>query len=294
MGNDNATIGKCQVFTAIRTSSFELKSIHLEVMKSFKWILFITLSLYLGSYRTYGQLTEEELAKIAQDPIANIISVPVQNNTTYGVGPFNRTLNVTNIQPVIPLANGKIIARVILPIVNQPNIFAESGNLNGFGDVNLSVFYTQKGKISWGAGPVFNLPTAGENLGINEWGMGPSIVGVIKPSNWVIGMLINNVWSLESDNTALTVQPFINYNLPKGYYLSTSPKAVANWNANSDDRWTIPFGIGVGKLVKPKGFLPFNIQVGADYLIESPELSGGDWTFKVSFTALIPKAIFQK
>ena len=263
-------------------------------MKNFRCIFITVLSLYLGNQHIHGQLTEEDLAKIAQDPIANIISIPFQNNTTFGVGPFDRTLNITNLQPVIPMADGKIIARVILPIVNQPNVFAESGNFNGIGDVNLSVFYTKKGKVSWGVGPVFNLPTAGDNLGIQEWGVGPSVVGVVKPGNWVIGMLINNVWSLESDNAAFTVQPFINYNLPNGYYLSTSPKVVANWQADSDNRWTIPMGIGIGKIVKPKGFLPFNIQVGADYLIESPELSGGDWTFKFTFTALIPKAIFKK
>lgn len=241
-----------------------------------------------------AQLSEEELAKIAQDPIANIISVPFQNNITFGVGPYDRTLNVTNIQPVIPMADGKIIARVILPIVNQPNIFSESGNFNGIGDINLSVFYTRKGKISWGMGPVLNIPTAGDNLGIKEWGAGPSIVGVYKPGNWVIGMLINNVWSLESDNSAFTIQPFINYNLPKGYYLSTSPKMTANWEADSGNKWNIPIGLGIGKIVKPKGFLPFNIQVGANYLIERPELTGGDWIMKFSFTALIPKAIFKK
>lgn len=263
-------------------------------MKNFRPIVIASFCFLVAGLQVYGQLTEEELAKIAQDPIANIISVPFQNNTTFGIGPFDRTQNITNIQPVIPMADGKIIARVILPVVNQPNVFADSGNFNGIGDVNLSVFYTKKGKVSWGLGPVFNLPTAGENLGIKEWGAGPSIVGVVKPSNWVIGMLVNNVWSLESDNSAFTIQPFINYNLPKGYYLSTSPKVVANWEADSDNRWTIPMGVGFGKIVKPKGFLPFNIQVGADYLVESPELTGGDWTFKFTFTALIPKAIFKK
>lgn len=263
-------------------------------MKNFESVILIVLCCLVAPLQMNGQLSEEDLAKIAQDPIANIISVPFQNSTTFGIGPFDRTQNITNIQPVIPMADGKIITRVILPIVNQPNIFAESGNFKGIGDVNLSVFYTRKGKVSWGVGPVFNIPTAGENLGIREWGVGPSIVAVIKPSNWVIGMLVNNVWSLESDNSAFTVQPFVNYNLPNGYYLSTSPKVVANWEADSNNQWTIPMGIGVGKIIKPKGFLPFNIQVGADYLIESPELTGGDWIFKFTFTALIPKAIFKK
>lgn len=254
-------------------------------------LLMLTL---LVSNTCYSQLSEEDLAKIAQDPIANIISVPIQNSTTFGIGSFDRAMNITNIQPVVPMADGKIIARIILPIVNQPNIFSESENFKGIGDVNLSIFYTQKGKVSWGIGPVFNLPTAEDNLGIQEWGVGPSVVGVIKPSNWVIGMLINNLWSVESKNSAFTIQPFINYNLPKGYYLSTSPKVTANWEADSNNRWTIPMGLGFGKIFKPKGFLPFNIQVGVDYLIESPEITGGDWAFKFSFTALIPKAIFKK
>jgi len=263
-------------------------------MKNFNSILVVIVCCTVASQQLYGQLTEEDLAKIAQDPIANIISVPFQNETTFGIGPFDRTQNITNIQPVIPMANGRIITRVILPIVNQPNIFTESESYSGIGDINLSVFYTEKGKVSWGAGPVFNLPTAGENLGIREWGVGPSLVMVVKPGNWVIGTLFNNVWSLESDNLAFTFQPFINYNLPEGYYLSTSPKVVANWKADSGNKWTVPLGMAFGKLLKPKNFLPFNVQAGAYYNIESPELTGGDWSLKLTFTAIIPKAIFKK
>lgn len=262
-------------------------------MKTATTFLIVSLVLFF-SVQCHAQLTEEDLAKIAQDPIANIISIPFQNGTAFGIGPFDRTQNITNIQPVIPLAEGKIITRLIVPIINQPNIFSESESSNGIGDINLSVFYTKKGKISWGAGPVFNLPTADENLGIKEWGVGPSIVGVFKPRNWVIGMLVNNVWSLESDQSALTIQPFINYNLPDGYYLSSSPKVTANWQASSGNKWNVPVGMAFGKLIKPKGFLPFNIQAGAYYNLEKPELSGSDWELRVAITALIPKAIFKK
>ena len=210
------------------------------------------------------------------------------------MGPYNRTQNTVNIQPVIPLAEGKFILRAILPIVNQPNIFSETGNFKGIGDISLSAFYaSNKGKINWGAGPAINIPTAGENLGIKEWGVGPSVVGVIKPGNWVIGTLISNVWSMESNQSAFTLQPFINFNLPKGYYLSTSPKIIANWKADSGDKWTIPVGMAFGKLLKPKGFLPINVQAGAYYNIEKPELTGGDWQLRVALTALIPKALFK-
>ena len=258
-----------------------------------KLIALLIASIY--SITSFAQLSEEDLAKIAQNPIANIISVPFQNSTSYGIGPYNRTQNITNIQPVIPFAEGKFIVRAILPIVNQPNIFSETGNFNGIGDISLSAFYTSnKGKINWGAGTVFNLPTAGENLGIKEWGVGPSFVAVIKPGKWVIGALINNVWSLESDQSAFTLQPFINYNLPNGYYLTTSPKITANWQAESGNKWNIPIGMAFGKLIKPKGFLPLNVQAGAYYNLEKPELTGSDWTLRATVTLLIPKAIFNK
>src|SRR5215469_1835740 len=36
-----------------------------------------------------GELSKEELAKLAQNPIGNIISIPFQNNFNFGVGPNN-------------------------------------------------------------------------------------------------------------------------------------------------------------------------------------------------------------
>jgi len=264
-------------------------------MKRIEKISYLTILLLMVFTQVKSQLTEQELAKIAQNPLANIISIPFQNNNNFGIGPFDRTQNTLNIQPVIPIAEGKFIIRAILPIINQPNILSETENYNGIGDISLSAFYTNnKGKINWGVGPIINLPTAGKNLGIKEWGIGPSIVGVIKPASWVIGVLINNVWSLASDLTAFTFQPFINYNLPNGYYLSTAPKVTANWQADSGNKWTVPIGLAFGKLIKPKGFLPFNMQAGAYYNIEKPEVIGAEWQLRVAITALIPKAIFQK
>src|SRR5215831_5974824 len=65
----------------------------------------------------------EALQKATQNPVANLISVPLQDNTNFGVGPYNGTQNVLNIQPVIPVhltPNWNLINRVILPVVWQP------------------------------------------------------------------------------------------------------------------------------------------------------------------------------
>jgi hypothetical protein len=66
---------------------------------------------------------------------------------------------------------------------------------------------------------------------------------------WVFGALINNVWSFAGDDTRpdvnqMLIQPFLNYNLPAGWYLTASPIITANWKADSDDRWTVPLGGG--------------------------------------------------
>jgi len=45
----------------------------------------------------------EALQKATQNPVASLISVPVQNNDNFGIGPFNRIQNVLNIQPVVPV-----------------------------------------------------------------------------------------------------------------------------------------------------------------------------------------------
>ena len=49
----------------------------------------------------------DSLAKATQNPVASLISVPIQNNTNFAVGPYDRTQDVLNIQPVIPPASAK-------------------------------------------------------------------------------------------------------------------------------------------------------------------------------------------
>src|SRR5271165_279195 len=66
----------------------------------------------------------EELAKESQNPIANLISVPFQNNFNFGIGPKDTTQWDLNVQPVIPITLNKdwnLITRTIMPIINQPS-----------------------------------------------------------------------------------------------------------------------------------------------------------------------------
>ncbi len=56
---------------------------------------------YLGDgHVDSGEDESAELARAVQNPIADLISLPLQNNTNFDFGPRERTQNVLNIQPV--------------------------------------------------------------------------------------------------------------------------------------------------------------------------------------------------
>ena len=210
------------------------------------------------------------LAKAAQNPVADMISFPLQNNTNFGIGPYSRDQDVLNIQPVIPLhltKNWNLITRTILPIIWQPDASQNSQGWYGLGDLNPSLFFSPRnpGKVIWGVGPAIVLPTAtAPQLGQGKVSAGPGVVALSTPGHWVIGALANNVWSFAGTGSRAPVnqfllQYFINYNMKKGWYVTTAPIITANWRASNGNDLTLPFGGGVGRIMKI-GFQPVNIQ----------------------------------
>lgn len=246
-----------------------------------------------------GESSDEELRKAAQNPMADLISFPIQNNTNFKYGPLEKTQNITNIQPVVPFhltQDWLLITRTIVPLIYQPEFISGQGSKYGLGDINLSLFVGPKkpGSLIWGAGPVFLFPTAThDRLGSKKWGAGPAAVGLTMHGPWVFGALVQNIWSFAGDSdrpdvNQMLIQYFINYNLPKGWYLSSAPIITANWKANSGDRWTIPFGGGFGRLFRI-GKLPVNMQVQGFYNVEKPDNLGPDWTLRFQVQMLLPK-----
>ena len=207
----------------------------------------------------------EALQKATQNPVASLISVPVQNNTNFGVNPGYRNQDVLNIQPVIPIGISKdwnLLVRWIAPIVYQPvpnGPGAPETGEYGLGDMVPTFFISPKkpGKLIWGVGPVFQLPTATNTfLGQGKLGLGPSIVLLSQPGHWTLGILANNVWSVAGSGSRPDVnqflfQYFINYNLKKGWFITWQPTLTADWEAtNKEGQWTVPFGGGIGRIMK--------------------------------------------
>ena len=239
------------------------------------------------------------LQKATQNPVASLISVPLQNNTNFDIGPLDRTQDVLNIQPVIPMrvsTNWNVIARIITPLIYQPDLTQPNLGVVGLGDINPTFFLSpaKPGKIIWGIGPAFVLPSATNRvLGQGKWSGGPSVVALLQPAHWTIGALVNNVWNFagQSDKPAVNqmlLQYFINYNMKKGWYISLSPIITANWKAASGNVWTVPFGGGIGRIMKI-GTQPVNLQ--AQFYGNAVYPAGGSpWNMRLQIAFLFPKS----
>jgi hypothetical protein len=261
-----------------------------------------------SSAQDAGQASAAEntdaLRKAAQNPVASIISVPVQENWNFGIGPNERIQNVLNIQPVIPLSMGEnwnLIIRWITPVIYQPvDVPQPSGaalqpGYYGLGDMQPAFFISpKKGKLIWGVGPQLLLPTATKTgiLGQGKFGMGPSVVVLVQPNKWTLGFLVNNVWSLTGNShlpnvNQFLLQYFINYNLPKGWYITWQPTLTANWKATNGGRWVIPVGGGIGRIMR-LGAQPVNLT--AQFYGNAVHPPGASpWSMRLQIAFLFPK-----
>ncbi|HRZ09242.1 MAG TPA: hypothetical protein P5319_05050 [Gemmatimonadales bacterium] len=237
----------------------------------------------------------EALAKEAQNPVADMVSIPVQFNWTTGGGLGEETQQIINLQPVLPLAitdDWLLISRTIVPMVNLPGPGGE--RIKGIADIQQQIYLTPKHAkgVVWGVGPVFSFPTS-TNVATEtgQFGLGPSVVLLKVGKKWVYGLVANQLWRIagstetEAINTFF-VQPFINYNLKRGWAISTAPAITANWDAPSGQQWTVPIGIGVSKVTRV-GRQPLNVVLQYFHNVERPDAAGADLV-RMQFTLLYP------
>jgi hypothetical protein len=245
------------------------------------------------------------IIKISQNPVGNITVVPFQNNFNFGVGPYARYQYNLNVQPVIPIMLSQkmnLVARTIMPIINQPSnappqVCAQQfgcGSTFGIGDFQEQLFFapkTKPGQIIWAVGPIFQFPTATPGvLGTGKWSAGPDAVVLVTPGSWVIGALATQLWSFTGQTNRPTintflVQPFVNYNLSHGWALSTAPIITANWTT-TQNRWAVPLGGGFSNTFKAGGQL---MQLSLLYYsyVARP-LSTPQTNLKISWSLLWP------
>ena len=256
----------------------------------------------------------DDLAKQSQNPLGTVISLPLENNFYTGIGPSESSVYALNIKPVYPMevGNWNLINRFILPAIYSkghdapvpPGIEVDTGysgpieiaqgSAFGLGDLTYQAYFSPRdsGDWIWGVGPVLILPTATEaRYASDKLSLGAAFVALSMPGNWVYGILAQNVWSVAGDSDAADVnsflfQYFLNYNMGAGWYLSSTPVITANWEADSDDAWTIPLGIGLSK-TKIIGKTPWKFQGQVQYYAKQADSFGPEWLFKFTVTPVI-------
>jgi hypothetical protein len=278
------------------------KDMKLPTMNRFSWVKFGVLVVCLaGAAARAAEPSAAELAKKAQNPVADLVSVPVQLNMNFGVGPADDLQLVTNIQPVLPFTlndNWNLITRTIVPVISQPTFDVYPQRENGIGDIQFSTFFSPKkvkDGLVWGAGAIAQLDTATDDrLGQGAWGLGPTLVVLKIGTPWVYGALVNNVWSVAEDSgrskvNQFLLQPFVNYNFASspGRYLTFAPIITANWEAASGQQWLVPIGLGIGQITR-LGKQPINLQASYYGNVVRPD-SGPDYQIRLQIQFMYPK-----
>lgn len=252
----------------------------------------------------------EQLGQKSQNPLADLVLIPFQNNITFNNTQNRGTGYLLNIQPVFPIKFKKfsIINRVVFGLGYMPGITAggpeipigweDDGQVDGtWGalDLNWTSFFTGKpiGSFSWGVGPSATFPTASDNrLGGGKWSLGPSAVFVWQPKKWTVDVIFRQLWSVggnqsRPDVNQLYIQPLVAYNITKGWAFATMPVITVNWNFPEGNKALVPIGGGVNKLFF-LGKLPVLSMFHYYHNIERPALAPSS-ELRIQFSMILSK-----
>lgn len=190
-----------------------------------------------------SQTSAQELADKLANPVASLISVPLQNNFNYGIGAFNGSKYTINIQPVIPFKlteNLNLITRYIFPVVDQRDITGENTHQFGLSDATVTAFFAPKSKgLIFGFGPAFLVPTATDKLlGTEKFGIGPSILVMHQGKGLSVGFIANQIWSVagneeRADFNSFYTQIFLSHSYKSGASLGVNAEITQNWQGNT-------------------------------------------------------------
>jgi hypothetical protein len=272
----------------------------ITTMRHYGWILFLVM--LASALATQARAQEDQAAELAKklaNPVASLISVPLQYNyDKYGGAADGAAVNSLILQPVIPFSlNDKwnLITRTIVPFVDRQDFPLSAMNESGLGDITASQFFSPKNPTAdgliWGVGPVELLPTATDDvLGSEQWGIGPTAVVLKQEGGWSIGLLANHIWSVAGDDdrediNATFLQPFISYNTKTHTTIGLVTESIYDWE---NKQWSVPVIPGVAQMLKI-GPQIFQLAAFGKYWAKSPDNGPEGWGLRVQLTLVFPK-----
>lgn len=239
----------------------------------------------------------QELADKLSNPVANMISVPIQNNLDYGIGPYNGSKYTINVQPVIPIQlspNLNLITRYIIPIVDQRDITGDNSGEFGLSDATVSAWFSPsqpKNGWLWGAGPAFLFPIGTDDLlSTRKWAVGPTLLALRQHRGLTYGFLTNQLWSYagdknRSDVNQLFLQPFFSKSWKSGASVTLNSEMTFNWENNTTSTYLNPIMSGITKLGKQV----VSLSVGPRIPLGGPATTMADWGLRAVMTFVFPK-----
>ena len=245
----------------------------------------------------------EELARKAQDPLANVRAVMTDNTIAFGTADDEASYSF-QIQPVYTISTDKAnwITRGIIPIIGAPpgaglpglgpEPTPDKGTKWGISDAMVQLFWAPKSDsvFKWGIGPQLSLRTrTTDRVAGAGWGAGLSGVVFGSAGSLAYGAILGHHWG-QDDYSLTTAQPIVYYNFANapGTYVGYNNSITYNWNADSGDRWQVPLGLTLGKTfgVGSRGDA-LDLSLGAYGLAAGPE-GGADWQLKFGISWFLP------
>ncbi len=240
-----------------------------------------------------------DLAKKLANPVADLISVPFENDYDCCYGPSDASRWQLEIEPVIPFhlnPEWNLISRTILPVVALGSPAPGLGETFALGDTLQSFFLspnTEGDGTTWGIGPAISLPTGTDSLvDIEKWSIGPTFVVLKQDKGWTYGILTHHIWSFadagggedQPEVNQTYLQPFLAFTWKDSTTLTLNSEAGYNWTA---EQWEIPLNLMVSHIYH-LGEQPVSLEVGGRWYPETPRF-GPDWGLRATATFLFPQ-----
>jgi len=240
----------------------------------------------------------EEMAKKLANPVASLISVPIEYDYDSDIGPTDsgERWSVTA-KPVIPFSLNQywnLITRTIVAYVDQDEVVPGLGSQSGLSDLQTSLFFSPKDLVNGlilGAGPVLAFPTASDDLlGTEKWSAGPTGVVLKQQGPWTVGMLAQHLWDYAGEDDRASVnntllQPFLSFTTKTATTFNVQTESVYNWDT---EKWSVPLTFQVSQVLK-LGPQLIQLKLGARYWADGPDSSPEGWGIKAGIVFLFPK-----